>query len=114
MQLAELCENTRRGARGLILPVATEIGSPNESELLARDRPPSSTELDLRPREVALDGGFAPAPSPSTCPTPTDCSSPAASRRLQRRPTAAWPSSASAPKAASATSNAATACADRA
>jgi len=56
-QLAELTPNTRRGARGLILPAASQIGSPNESELL----PATIAELDrlgLRPREVALDGGF--------------------------------------------------------
>jgi IS5 family transposase len=56
-QLAELTPNTRRGARGLILPAASQIGSPNESELL----PATVAELDrlgLRPREVALDGGF--------------------------------------------------------
>jgi IS5 family transposase len=57
-QLAELTPNTRRGARGLILPAASQIGSPNESELL----PTTAAELQrlgLRPREVALDGGFA-------------------------------------------------------
>jgi IS5 family transposase len=57
VQLAELTPNTRRGARGLILPAATQIGSPNESELL----PQTAAELErlsLRPREVALDGGF--------------------------------------------------------
>jgi len=56
-QLAELTPNTRRGARGLILPAASAIGAPNESELL----PATATELDrlqLRPREIALDGGF--------------------------------------------------------
>jgi IS5 family transposase len=55
--LAELTPNTRRGARGLILPAATRVGSPNESEL-----PPAIiAELDrlgLRPREIAVDGGF--------------------------------------------------------
>jgi IS5 family transposase len=59
IQLAELCENTRRGARGLIVPVASEIGSPNEPDLL----PATAAELErlkLRPREVALDGGFFP------------------------------------------------------
>src|SRR3954469_2139390 len=34
MQIAELCENTRRGARGLILPVSAGVGSLNESQLL--------------------------------------------------------------------------------
>jgi IS5 family transposase len=59
MQVAELCENTRTGARGLILPLATQIGSPNESHLLpATGR--RLDELGLRPRELALDGGFRP------------------------------------------------------
>lgn len=69
MQVAELCENTRRGARGLILPVATSIGSPNEHELLkhtgARLR-----DLHLHPREVALDGGFQPGPVAEHLPPP--------------------------------------------
>ena len=59
IQLAEVCENTRRGARGLIVPVASEIGSPNEPDLL----PSTAAELErlkLKPRELALDGGFFP------------------------------------------------------
>jgi transposase, IS5 family len=59
-QLAEITENTRRGARGLLLPAATKIGSPNESELL----PATVGELDrlgVRLREAAFDGGFEPA-----------------------------------------------------
>jgi IS5 family transposase len=56
-QLAELTANTRRGARGLILPAASRIGSPNESELL-----PATVEelarLQLKPREAAFDGAF--------------------------------------------------------
>ena len=59
VQLAELCENTRRGARGLIVPAASEIGSPNEPDLL----PTTAAELDrldLKPSELALDGGFHP------------------------------------------------------
>ena len=60
IQLAEVCENTRRGARGLIVPAATVIGSPNEPDLL----PATAAELDrlnLKPRELALDGGFFPS-----------------------------------------------------
>jgi transposase, IS5 family len=56
-QLAELTPNTRRGARGLILPPPSRIGSPNESELL----PTTAAELarlGLIPREAAFDGGF--------------------------------------------------------
>ena len=59
-QLAEITENTRRGARGLLLPAATKIGSPNEPELL----PATVGELDrlgVRLREAAFDGGFEPA-----------------------------------------------------
>jgi transposase, IS5 family len=58
-QLAELTANTRRGARGFILPPKTLVGSPNETELL----PATAAELrgaGIVPREVALDGGFEP------------------------------------------------------
>ncbi len=58
-QLAEVTANTKRGARGFLLPPASRIGSPNETELL----PTTAAELDrlgIRPREVALDGGFEP------------------------------------------------------
>jgi IS5 family transposase len=58
-QLAEITENTRRGARGLIVPAATRIGSPNEPDLL----PTTVGELDrlgVRVREAAFDGGFDP------------------------------------------------------
>ena len=61
-QLAEITANTRRGARGLLLPAPTKVGSPNESELL----PTTAAELarlGLKPREVALDGGFPPEAS---------------------------------------------------
>jgi IS5 family transposase len=56
-QLAEVTENTRRGARGFILPPSMVVGNPQEHTLL----PATTSELDrlgLRPREVALDGGF--------------------------------------------------------
>lgn len=70
-QLTEVTENTRRGARGLIVPAPTRIGSPNESELL----PDTAAELDrlgLRPREIALDGGFEPPATNRALPdTPT-------------------------------------------
>ena len=56
-QLAEVTENTKRGARGLIVPAATAPGNPGEDTLL----PETVAELErlgLSPREVALDGGF--------------------------------------------------------
>jgi IS5 family transposase len=69
MQLTELCENTRRGARGLILPASSAIGSLNESQLLpATGR--RLHQLNLRPREIALDGGFQPGPVRTHLPAP--------------------------------------------
>jgi IS5 family transposase len=56
-QITEVTPNTRRGARGFVLPTKTAPGNPGEEKLL-----PAAVEelraLDLRPREVALDGGF--------------------------------------------------------
>ena len=56
-QICEVTENTKRGARGFILPASTVLGNPQENTLL----PTTTSELErlcLRPREVALDGGF--------------------------------------------------------
>ncbi len=62
-QICEPTENTRRGARGLIIPAtASELGNPAEDTLL----PDTVTELQrprISPREVALDGGFNVRPS---------------------------------------------------
>jgi transposase, IS5 family len=61
-QLAELTENTKTGARGLILPASTQPGNPSETTLL----PGTVAELErlgISPREVALDGGFMPGPT---------------------------------------------------
>jgi transposase, IS5 family len=69
MQLTELCENTRRGARGLLLPVSTGIGSLNESHLLPATGQ-RLHQLNLRPREIALDGGFTPGPVHAHLPEP--------------------------------------------
>ena len=61
-QLAEVTENTRRGARGLIVPASTAPGNPAENTLL----PETVAELQrlgISPREVALDGGFQLGPT---------------------------------------------------
>src|SRR6516165_3748843 len=61
-QLAELTEHTKKGARGLILPASTELGNPAEETLL----PQTVAELKrlgIRPREVAVDGGFKAGPT---------------------------------------------------
>jgi IS5 family transposase len=61
-QLAEVTENTKRGARGLILPAATAPGNPVENVLLP-DTVAELKRLGVSPREVALDGGFMPGPT---------------------------------------------------
>ncbi|MGH2915731.1 MAG: transposase, partial [Solirubrobacteraceae bacterium] len=61
-QLAEVTENTRRGARGLILPASTELGNPAEDTLL----PQTIAELErlgVSIREAAFDGGFNTGPT---------------------------------------------------
>jgi transposase, IS5 family len=63
-QLAEVTENTKRGARGLILPAATAPGNPTENALLP-DTVEELRRLGISPREVALDGGFQPGPTNS-------------------------------------------------
>ncbi len=61
-QLAEVTENTKPAARGLILPASTEQGNPAEDTLL----PGTVAELErlgISVREVALDGGFNTGPT---------------------------------------------------
>jgi IS5 family transposase len=61
-QLCEVTENTKRGARGLIVPAVSAIGNPGEDTLL----PGTVAELKrlgISPREVALDGGFNVGPT---------------------------------------------------
>jgi transposase, IS5 family len=57
VQIAEVTANTRRGARGYVLPAASAPGNPGENRLLEQ----TAAELDrlgLAPREVAVDGGL--------------------------------------------------------
>jgi len=61
-QLAEVTENTKPGARGLILPASTALGSRAENALL----PGTVAELErlgISVREIAVDGGFLPCPT---------------------------------------------------
>ncbi|MGH2963738.1 MAG: transposase [Solirubrobacterales bacterium] len=56
-QICELTPSTKPGARGLIVPAASALGNPGENTLL----PETVAEIEglgLRPKEVALDGGF--------------------------------------------------------
>src|SRR6516162_10015495 len=61
-QLAEVTENTKPGARGLILPASTQLGNPAEDTLL----PGTVAELKrlgISVQEVAVDGGFNVGPT---------------------------------------------------
>jgi transposase, IS5 family len=111
VQVAEVTANTRRGARGFVLPAATAPGNPGENRLLAQ----TAAELDrlgLRPREVALDGGLCPArpqrPSPGW--RRRAPSSRGVPSRARGAPAGGWPATAPAARAASATSSAAMGC----
>jgi IS5 family transposase len=56
-QLCEITANTKRGARGFILPPSSQIGNPAENTLL----PATAAELqnlDIKLREVMVDGVF--------------------------------------------------------
>ena len=61
-QIAEVTANTKRGARGFILPPATAPGNPTEDTLLPQTIA-QLARLGLSPREVALDGGFNVGPT---------------------------------------------------
>ena len=115
IQLAELTENTRRGARGLIRPgrhpdrLARRVGPARRPPAADMDR------LGLRPRELALDGGFFPSGVAEHLPGVRSVpSSPAARAPARDAPTGAWRGTGSAARAASATSSAATDYADHA
>jgi transposase, IS5 family len=111
-QLAEVTANTRRGARGYVLPAASAPGNPGENRLL----PQTAAELDrlgLTPREVASTAGLCPG-RPSRrwpCSHPPGSLSPVGPSRAPAAPAGAWPATAPAARAASATSNAAMGCA---
>jgi IS5 family transposase len=63
-QLAEVTENTRRGARGLVLPSSNAPGNPQEVVLFPKTVA-ELKRLGISPLEVALDGGFQPGPTNS-------------------------------------------------
>jgi IS5 family transposase len=66
-QICEITENTRKGARGFILPAGHAPGNASENRLL----PQTADELDrvgVRTREIVADGGFLPAPTKQAFP----------------------------------------------
>lgn len=70
-QICEITENTRKGARGLILPAGHAPGNPAENRLL----PQTSSELEhagITLREIVCDGGFQPGPTKDAFPDLTE------------------------------------------
>lgn len=61
-QIAEVTPNTKRGARGLIVPAASQVGNLGENQLLPQTID-ELKRLGISPKEVALDGGFAVGPT---------------------------------------------------
>lgn len=61
-QLCEITANTKRGARGFILPPTSKIGNPAENTLLP-DTAEELKNLGITLKEIMLDGGFMPTPS---------------------------------------------------
>jgi transposase, IS5 family len=61
-QLCEITANTRRGARGFVLPPKSQIGNPAENTLLP-DTAAEIKNLNIKLKEIMLDGGFMPTPS---------------------------------------------------
>jgi transposase, IS5 family len=112
-QICEITENTRKGARGLILPAGHELGNPAENKLLTQ----TAAELDragIRPREIVADGGFLPGRTKDAFPDLTDEQIHLANRHEpgSRGLANAAPATAPASRGGSATSNADTGCAD--
>ncbi len=70
-QICEVTENTRKGARGFILPAGHAQGNPSENRLLTQ----TATEIDragIKPREIVGDGGFIPGPTREAFPDLTN------------------------------------------
>ncbi len=71
VQICEITANTKRGARGFILPPKTKIGNPAENTL-PPDTAAEIKNLDITLKEIVLDGGFMPTPSNTALENLTD------------------------------------------
>jgi IS5 family transposase len=56
-QLCEITANTKKGARGFILPPTSQIGNPAEDTLLP-DTAQELRDLDIKLKEIMVDGAF--------------------------------------------------------
>jgi IS5 family transposase len=61
-QLCEITANTKRGARGFVLPPKSQIGNPAENTLLP-DTAAELRNLEITLKEIMVDGAFQLAPT---------------------------------------------------
>ena len=61
-QICEITEHTQTGARGLIIPASTKLGNAHEDAMLP-DTLDTLIRVGVKPREIALDGGFNAGPT---------------------------------------------------
>ena len=111
-QICEITENTRKGARGLILPAGHELGNPAENKLL----PQTAAELDravIRLREIVATAASLPVRPEKRSPTSptTRSTSPTSTNPAAGGPANAEPDTGPGSRDGSVTSNAATGCA---
>ena len=108
-----MTENTKRGARGSHPAAATQIGNPAENTLLP-DTVAELKQLGITPTEIALDGGFNPGPTNAALEDLTPDRMFIAGRQQpgSDAPSGGCSATEPAPRAGSATSNAATAWTD--
>ena len=108
-QLAEVTENTKPGARGLILPASTALGNPAEDTLLRAPSPNSNNSGSACGRWRSTAGStLVRRPPRSRTYSPSRHSSLAARNRPPNAPTAGCGATERPRRAGSATSNAAT------
>jgi hypothetical protein len=93
-------ENTRRGARGFILPAPTRPGNPAENTLLG-DTINELDRLDIRRGSWSATAASKPTRPATPSPTPRACSSPDATNPGRVAPANAKPATAPASTAAS-------------
>jgi len=111
VQLAEVNANTRRGARGYVLPAASALGNPGENRLLDQTLPSwiasgldhgrSHSTAGLRPGRPARPWPRSHLPGPSSRAGPS---------RAPGVPASAWPATAPGVRGGSATSSVAMGC----
>jgi hypothetical protein len=110
-QLCELTANTKKGARGFILPPQSQIGNPAEETLLPATAHELRNLVSSSRRSWSTARSRRPRPTPRSRTWPTPSISPAAKKKARDAPAADDGATAPGWRDGSVTSNAATDCA---